>query len=82
MRLCRFENQDSTRDRLEEMQEANKAKLTRLEEEREKLEKELERLKFTGETKLSRYVVPQPTPQPARLALQRTRTHSLFTTHN
>jgi len=49
----RFENQDSTRDRLEEMQEANKAKLTRLEEEREKLEKELERLKFTGETKLS-----------------------------
>ena len=61
MRRCRFENQDSTRDRLEEMQEANKAKLTRLEEEREKLEKELERLKFTGETKLSRHVVSKPT---------------------
>ena len=74
MRRSRFENQDSTRDRLEEMQETNKAKLTRLEEEREKLEKELERLKFTGETKLSRHVVFQPS--------QRAHTHSsLFTTH-
>ena len=52
----RFENQDKTREHLEQMKGENEKKIQRLEEEKGKLEQELERFKYSGEAKLSRFL--------------------------
>lgn len=52
----RFENQGDTQQHLEAVKHSNDKQITRLREEREKLNEEFEEMKYSGEAKLSRYL--------------------------
>lgn len=49
----RFENQGETREHLEELKRDNEKNITRLREDKEKLQGEFEEMKYSGEAKLS-----------------------------
>ena len=50
----RFENQNSTYQHLMELKEANEKQVIRLKEEKARLQKDFEEMKYSGEAKLSR----------------------------
>lgn len=52
--VVRFENQGDTQRHLEELKKDNEKKIMRLREEMERLQKEFEEMKYSGEAKLSR----------------------------
>lgn len=52
----RFEGQDETTKHLEALQKDNEKQITRLKEDKEKLQMEFEEMKYTGDAKLSRSV--------------------------
>lgn len=51
----RFENQGDTTTHLENLKKDNEKGITRLREEKEKLQLEFEEMKYSGDAKLSRY---------------------------
>ena len=53
----RFESQKSTTRHLEELKKDNEKQITRLKEEKEKLQQEFEEMKYSGDAKLSGLVV-------------------------
>ena len=53
----RFEGQEDTTKHLEALQKDNEKQITRLKEEKEKLQMEFEEMKYTGDAKLSRYFI-------------------------
>ena len=55
--MVRFENQGETQAHLEELKKDNEKTITRLREDKEKLQSEFEEMKYSGEAKLSRYQV-------------------------
>ena len=54
--VLRFENQGETQEHLENLKKENEKQISRLQEEKEKLQKEFEDKKYSGEAKLSRLV--------------------------
>lgn len=54
--MRRFEGQDETTKHLEALQKDNEKQITRLKEDKEKLQMEFEEMKYTGDAKLSRSV--------------------------
>ena len=52
----RFENQGETQANLEELKKDGEKQITRLREDKEKLQQEFEEMKYSGEAKLSRFV--------------------------
>ena len=54
--MLRFENQGDTTERLEELKRECEKQITRLREEKERLQSEFEEMKYSGEAKLSRSV--------------------------
>ena len=52
----RFENQKETTQHLEELKKDNEKQITRLKEDKEKLQQEFEVMKYSGDAKLSRLV--------------------------
>ena len=57
--MYRFENQGATSTHLEELKKENEKQIGRLQEEKAALQKKFEEMKYTGESKLSRFV-PHP----------------------
>jgi hypothetical protein len=53
----RFEGQEDTTKHLEALQKENEKQITRLKEEKEKLQTDFEEMKYTGDSKLSRFVM-------------------------
>ena len=53
----RFENQKETTQHLEELKKDNEKQITRLKEDKEKLQQEFEVMKYSGDAKLSRLVI-------------------------
>ena len=50
----RFENQGDTTKHLEDLKKDNEKQITRLREDKEKLQEEFEEMKYSGDAKLSR----------------------------
>lgn len=55
--MNRFRSQGQTQQHLEELKENNSKQLGRLKEEKEKLQREYEEMKYSGEAKLSRLAI-------------------------
>lgn len=52
--IWRFENQDETTRHLEELKATNEVEIARLREDKDKLQKDFEEMKYSGEAKMSR----------------------------
>ncbi len=55
--VVRFETQGETQQHLEELKKEGEKHIARLKEEKEKLQQEFEEMKYSGEAKLSRWVI-------------------------
>ncbi len=55
--VVRFENQEETQHHLEELKKDNEKSIARLQEDKEKRQMEFEEMKYSGEAKMSRYIV-------------------------
>ena len=55
--VTRFENQGDTTEHLEELKKENEKQINRLKEDLDKLTSEFEEMKYSGEAKLSRFVI-------------------------